>query len=161
MTLVPDAPWWANVLLVLTLTIIPSVFAVKARHEAKRSADTAEASQVATANQLGRVLHNVENSHEHGLRDDLDDKFAQVVSVVEALRDDVGGMHGELRDARSDVDHVRRDIRGIRQDARTDRRRISVVERRFTSALEIAQDLLDANHPGGPRISLDEDGQHP
>jgi predicted nucleic acid-binding Zn-ribbon protein len=157
---VPDAPWWANFMLILTVVaVVPTVTALAAKRQAKRATVVTEEAHAETSEKMDRVLHNVENSHSRGLRDDLDDKIGNVVNAIEGLRRDLGGVHSELRDARDDIGHVRRDVDGIRTEARRDRRRIGNVERNLTTALGKAQGLLELHHPGGTDLlaGLEED----
>jgi predicted nucleic acid-binding Zn-ribbon protein len=149
---VPDAPWWASYAFGVVLALIaavPTVMATRAKREARRAAVVTEEAHAETQAQLGRVLHNVENSHRIGLRDDLDQKVGGIIDVLEALRSEVGGLHSDHRDTQKQIAHINKNIEGIRTEARRDRRRIGTVERNFTKALDSAQNLLDMHHPGG------------
>jgi hypothetical protein len=148
----PDAPWWANLLLLAFVALVPTVFALRAKHAATKAADVAETTHAESVDKLDRVLHNVENSHQTGLRDDIDEKLGALARLVNLVRDDVGGLHSEVRDARIDIGRVQHDVTVVRGEARRDRRRIGGVERRLATALETAQDIIDHNNPDGPQL---------
>lgn len=108
----PDAPWWANiVVLLVVLAVVPALTTWATQRGTRRRVTETQES-------VGRVLDQVANTHTTNLRDDLDEKIAGVVASQEAMRKDIGGLHSEMRDAR-------RDIAGIRTDGRQDRRALA------------------------------------
>jgi hypothetical protein len=104
-TIDPDAPWWANLgVLVIVLAVVPAVTTwVTGRNARKRATDTQA--------DVAVIREEVKNTHSSNLRGDLD----KLRDAIDGVRDDLGGLHSEVRD-------TRRDIGGIRTDARQDRR---------------------------------------
>lgn len=135
MTVDPDAPWWVNNLIIVVLASIPIVLALRTAGRSTRAAEGSQEQATATQEQLNRVLHNVENSHQIGLRDDLDNKvtalatqMAAVGVQVGALSTDVGLVHTELRSTREDVSGVHAELREVRADERLIRQRVNALE---------------------------------
>ncbi len=137
-TTVPGAPWWANVGLVVLAVVAAAVTTWWTTRGTRRRVEETQAD-------VGKVLHQVANSHEVDLRADLDGKFARLEVVVgrladgqEAIREDVGGLHSEMRD-------VRKDVKGVRDDARRDRRELAEQRDRLDKHLEeVPQIVADA-----------------
>lgn len=66
--------------------------------------------------------HQVQNSHEVNLRDDLDEKFKGLADLVKGLADDVSGVKDDIGGVKKDVGGIKEDIRIIHRDAGEDRR---------------------------------------
>lgn len=116
MSIDPDAPWIVNVLLILVLALITWLSNRGTKRELRGVAADARTAAEQTA-----------NTHTTNLRDDLDEKVARIerglgtlADAQEATREDIGGLHSEVRD-------TRKDITGLRDDARTDRRAVTQV----------------------------------
>lgn len=131
----PDAPWWINSVLIIVLAAIPIVKSLQTANRSTRAAETSVETAEVTQQQLRRVLHNVENSHQIGLRDDLDEKVSalaeqmQTVSTqVSVLHGDVGNVHEELRGTRSEITGVHEALRGVRQEDLLTASRLSALE---------------------------------
>lgn len=130
MTPPEGAPWWAWVLVVVATAVA--------------SALTTWATNRRTRADVAVIRDQVANTHDSNFRDDVDElglKVDRVVKGLEQVRQDVGGAHSEIRDARNDID-------GVRTDARRDRRRLGRLERLANTALDRAQHVLDEQHPG-------------
>lgn len=122
----PDAPWWANTLLLLAVALIPVYIARRGAKRTQKTLDKVAANVATTAEQTA-------NSHADAQYPNLRDELTAVRVLAEAtqrtvgllaeaqqaVREDVGGLHSEVRDAR-------RDIAGVRTDARRDRRALDV-----------------------------------
>jgi septal ring factor EnvC (AmiA/AmiB activator) len=112
----PDAPWWANLtVLILVLAVVPALSTWVTGRGAKKKVAATQADVATTQVDVAAIREQVENTHTSNLRDDIDNKISSVIEAVEQVRDDVGGLHSEVRDTRDD-------ITGIRTDARRDRR---------------------------------------
>lgn len=147
MVIVPDAPWWANIALLLFIASVPIILALKAARDSRavavetRDVAATVASQAAevsgrTSSQLDRVLHNVENSHRIGLRDDLDRQVQRLAESIDTvgvqvavLHDDVSNVGVELRHARTSISDVHQELRDVRADARVITARVGALER--------------------------------
>lgn len=135
MTVDPDAPWWINTVLIIVLAAIPIVKSLQTANRSTRAAESSVETAEHTQEQLRRVLHNVENSHNIGLRDDLDEKVSalteqmQTVSAqVSVLHSDVGSVHEELRGTRNDVTGVHEALRGAREADLLTSQRLTALE---------------------------------
>lgn len=135
MTIDPDAPWWVNTLLIIVAVAIPTTMSLRTARRSTAAAETSAATTEQTQEQLSRVLHNVENSHNIGLRDDLDEKvcalaqqMTDVATQVGALHADVGSVHEELRGTRDDVTGVHEALRGARQADLLTAQRLTALE---------------------------------
>lgn len=119
----PDAPWWVNVgALIIILAIVPAVTTWLTQRGTRRRVVETQERVAQTSETVGIIREQVQNTHSVNLRDDLDEKIGTLsrqVSVVidaqQAAREDVGGLHSEVR-------ALRQDIAGVRTDARQDRR---------------------------------------
>ncbi len=123
-------PWWAWVLVVLVT--------------AASTAITTWLTGRRTRSDVAVIKDQVANTHESNLRVDIDglgEKVDRLTTGLAQVRDDVGGVHSEIRDARNDIE-------GVRTDARRDRRRLWRIERTVTTALDRAQAVVDEHHPG-------------
>lgn len=152
MNIDPDAPWIANLFVLFLVAIVPSVFAIRAKREAKKSIDTAEAAHVDTTEKLGRVLHNVENSHNKGLRDDLDDKVTELSNLLNTMVNTISDVASDIRGARRDIGNLHSDITFVRSDIRRNRSRLNNLDRRFEDVLDQAQAMVDEHHPGSSSL---------
>lgn len=144
------APWWAWLTWLGAIAIVPlitgavsiTVTLISRRDtKAELAATNAHVAEAKQATDL--TLGEVKNTHTTNLREDLDEKFAalgdrlsQVITAQGGLRDDLGGVHSEVRDVRSQQDDMRGDILGIRSDGRKDRRRIAAQERQLSRHVE-------------------------
>jgi chromosome segregation ATPase len=128
----PDAPWWANVLLVLVvLAAVPAATTWLTNRPTRRTLH-----QVAADAKEAR--DQVANTHDTNMRDDLDGvgvglaeirhAVGRLADAQQAVREDIGGLHSEVRDQRLD-------IAGIRTDARRDRRALAAVRTDLASAV--------------------------
>lgn len=78
------------------------------------------------------------------LREELTAFRTDTTAALASIREDVGGMHSEVRD-------VRKDLTGIRTDARRDRRKLSAQEQALDDHLAEIPDILErafAEHAG-------------
>jgi hypothetical protein len=130
--LVPDAPWWANALLVAAvLAVVPALTtwltARPARRTLRRVAEDARTAAAQTANEH-------DDSPYPNLRDELtairegQESLRRTVALLaeahESTRGDLGGLHSEVRD-------LRLDLGGVRADARRDRRDLADLRRQI------------------------------
>jgi len=125
----PDGtPWWAWALTVLVLAVVPTAMTWLMQRGTRRQVTATQAQVAQTNASVGVIREQVQNTHTTNLRDELDGlvtQFGRVESAISdltdgqaAMRDDIGGVHSEIRD-------VRRDVVGIRTDARRDRRALA------------------------------------
>lgn len=123
----PDAPWgWNLAVLVLILAVVPALTSWIANRGTKRK--------------LAAIEHEVRPNSGSSLADAINrTEAAQLVMTeqVKGLREDVGGIHSELRD-------VRQDIAGIRTDARQDRRDIAQVRLEAVTAQRALDEHVQA-----------------
>lgn len=121
----PDAPWgWNLAILVLVLAVVPAV--------------TSWIANRGTKAKLAAIAHEVRPNSGSSLADAINrTEAAQLVMTeqVAALRDDVGGIHSEIRD-------VRQDIAGVRADARHDRRVVAESQKALDEHLQAVPGLL-------------------
>lgn len=129
MTPPPDGtPWWAWLLGLLVAVALPAI-AVALIQQGKR---------------VSAIKEQVQNTHETNLRDDVDALSKLVRDGLQAVRDDVGGLHSETRD-------LRKDVTGIRDDARHDRRELSRQRQALDQHLADVPKIIDdafAGHIG-------------
>lgn len=117
--MIPDVPdGWATIVgLIITAIVGPSTLAILGvllnRKVNKISAAT------------NATLHQVKNSHEVNLRDDQDDKHAELVGLVTSVRDqvktqgrDIGGLRGDMRELRRDQSQLREEFSAERERIR-------------------------------------------
>ena len=124
MPLDPDIPWGWNLLLFAMLALTPVV--------------TSWIANRGTKAKLAAIAHEVRPNSGSSLADAINrTEAAQLVMTeqVAALRDDVGGIHSEIRD-------VRQDIAGVRADARHDRRVVADAQRALDEHLQAVPGLL-------------------
>lgn len=155
MTIDPDAPWQANMVLLFLIAIVPATFAFILNERRTRRVE-AKTDRVEAKTDI--AVENLQNSHSSNLREDLDRQFQEVRQAIgnvadgqEALRVDISGVHSELRDVHGDIGHIRTDVNGVRADARRNARRIGRVER----AVEKGQEILEKHHPGSEELFED------
>ncbi len=121
----PDAPWGVNlVVLIIILAIVPAF--------------TSWVANRGTKAKLAKIEHEVIPNSGSSLADAINrTEAAQLVMTeqVAGLREDVGGIHSELRD-------VRQDIAGIRTDARHDRRVVADTQRAIDDHLQAVPGLV-------------------
>lgn len=129
MTVIPEAPWWANMLLVIIVAMIAILPALKASRTAKVVAERAHHTSARTEGQLERVLHNVENSHNIGLRDDLDQKIDRAVESVETVGLMVTVLHDDVKNLHTSVDGVHHELRNVQESERSISQRLLALER--------------------------------
>lgn len=117
----PDAPWgWNLAVLILILAVVPAL--------------TSWVATRGTKAKLSAIEHEVRPNSGTSLADAINrTEAAQLVMTeqVAGLREDVGGIHSEIRD-------VRRDVAGIRTDARQDRRELAQVRQ---EVVDVARSL--------------------
>lgn len=124
MPLDPDIPWGLNLLLFAMLALTPVV--------------TSWIANRGTKAKLAAIAHEVRPNSGTSLADAVNRiEAAQVVATAQiaGVRDDVGGIHSEIRD-------VRQDIAGVRADARHDRRVVADAQRALDEHLQAVPGLL-------------------
>lgn len=137
----PDTPWWINVaVLVIVLAVVPAFTTWITQRGTRARVVETQARVAETSETVGIIREQVQNTHSTNLRDDLDEKIGTLsrqVSVVidaqQAAREDVGGLHSEVR-------ALRKDIAGVRTDARQDRRTAAETRR------VLDEHIATANH---------------
>ncbi len=77
---------------------------------------------------MNAVKHQVQNTHDINLRDDLDEKFKGMLAAVNAVKSDVGEVRAEVRGTQSDIRGMRRDIGRISDEQVRVRERLDDVE---------------------------------
>lgn len=82
----------------------------------RMNAHIARAARAAEAAESG-----VHNDHATNLRDDLDDKFSQVLSRLDVLGSAVDGLREDGRRQERQISRLEDQVEGVRNDARTDR----------------------------------------
>lgn len=131
MPLDPDIPWGWNLLLFAMLVLTPLVTSWIANRGTK-------AKLAANTDQLAAIAHEVRPNSGSSLADAVNRiEAAQVVATeqIAGIRDDVGGIHSEIRD-------VRQDIAGVRADARHDRRVVADAQRALDDHLQAVPGLI-------------------
>lgn len=124
MPLDPDIPWGWNLLLFAMLVLTPVVTSAIANRGTKAK--------------LAAIEHEVRPNSGTSLADAVNRiEAAQVVATeqIAGVRDDVGGIHSEIRD-------VRQDIAGVRADARHDRRVVADAQRALDDHLQAVPGLI-------------------
>lgn len=120
----PDAPWLANLLLSLAVTVLVTWGSVMVATRSQRR-QTAAAQRDAAA-----AREQLENSHSTPFRDDLDAKVEglsrQLVSVIDAQQT----THEAIGDVRRDIGGLRSEVRADRAEIRTNRDETSELRRR-------------------------------
>jgi len=159
-TIDPDAPWQVNALLVVLVLVAVPVLGWLLNRPLNRKVERVAADARTAAEQTA-------NTHSLNLRDDLDEKDARTTRAIsvlsdalQAIREDVGGLHSEIRDARQD-------IAGVRTDARADRRAVTQVRadlngfvRGREHALDELRDALDELRDSIPAVVAHAVTQH-
>jgi hypothetical protein len=140
----PDAPWWANLLVLLLVAAIPAVVAWRGSHRTGRKLDAVAVDAAATRSDAAATRSQTENEHADSeipnLRDELTATRKGFEEFRDGIREDIGGLRSEVRD-------LRRDVAGIRTDARRDRRELTAVTDRLDEHLEaVPQIVADAVH---------------
>lgn len=133
--IIPEAPWWANAILLAVGLVMTSVTA-------------AVVAWIPTRRKLDRIDKQVTNSHPTNLRDDLTevrDAVAQVLHAVEDLdastaridrrQQEHGRSIGGIRD---DLRGVRGDLTGVHGDLREMGRRVTRLEEPVHTPLSVA-----------------------
>lgn len=154
MTLVPDAPWWANSLLFVFIASVPIIMslrsskesravAVETRAVAEQVATTATEQAATTQEQLGRVLHNVENSHTVGLRDDLDRKVQQLAESLETVGIQVTVLHDDVGHLHTSVNSMHTKLQEVHVEEARNSERLSSLERGTTVAAVVSALQVD------------------
>jgi len=152
-TIDPDAPWQVNALLVVLVLVAVPVLGWLLNRPLNRKVERVAADARTAAEQTA-------NTHTINLRDDLDEKvlgLARTLSILadaqQAARDDVGGLHAEIRDAR-------KDIAGIRDDARADRRAVTQVRADLNGFVRGREHALDELRDSIPTLVAQAMAQH-
>lgn len=124
MPLDPDIPWGWNLLLFAMLVLTPVVTSAIANRSTKAK--------------LAAIEHEVRPNSGTSLADAVNRiESAQLVATeqIAGIREDVGGIHSEIRD-------VRQDIAGVRSDARHDRRIVAQAQQSLDEHLQAVPGLL-------------------
>ena len=120
----PDAPMWWNALL-LALAVVTLVVTTWITNRKTRA-------------KIAAIEHEVRPNSGTSLADAVNRiEAAQIVATeqIAGIRDDVGGIHSEIRD-------VRQDIAGVRADGRHDRRVVGEVQKALDEHLQAVPELL-------------------
>ena len=128
----PDAPWWANVLAALVLAVVTTVGTVLATRPVRRDLRQVKSDAKEARDQTA-------NTHTTNLREDLDEKFAEVLTAVSEVKDeqreqrrDIGGLRADHRQTRDDLGHLREVVDG---NASEGRRQHAALARRLDAHL--------------------------
>ena len=125
MPLDPDIPWgWNLLLFAIAAAVVPIV--------------TSWIANRGTKAKLAAIAHEVRPNSGTSLADAVNRiEAAQVVATeqIAGIREDVGGIHSEIRD-------VRQDIAGVRADARHDRRVVAQAQQSLDEHLQAVPGLL-------------------
>jgi len=130
----PDAPWQLNLLVIILTSVITGSLAVLGAWLSTRRRFLDQ------ANSLEAIAHEVRPNSGSSMADATKRiEAAQFVMTeqVAGLREDLGGLHAEMRD-------VRQDIAGMRTDARHDRRDIAQVRQEAVTAQRALDEHLQA-----------------
>lgn len=102
--------------------------------------------------QTGRAtLHQVKNSHDTNLRDDLDDKFDGLAGLVKGAVGDIADVKLNVNILSGDVGGIKADIRQIHTDQTADRSIASAAVKAAALAADTAQRALERTRPGPPK----------
>lgn len=143
----PAYVWLLAIVIPAVTTALAGVVVALINRPVRKKLDAAEKKLGAVAADAREARDQTANTHTTNLREDLDEKFAEVLTAVSEVKDvqrehgrDIGGLRADHRQTRTELGHLREVVDG---NASESRRQHTALARRLERHLNPGEDPDD------------------